>query len=68
MHNAPLRGTNTQAIIRSEAKGACVFVSQRAPASDYSGLLEDDVSTTFGCSKAKTETHSFKPIIRYSLG
>ncbi len=38
-YNAPLRGTNTQAIIRSEAKGACVFVSQRAPASDYSGLL-----------------------------
>ena len=37
-------------------------------AGDYSGLLEDDVFTIFGCSKAKTETHSFKPIIRYSLG
>lgn len=44
---SPLRGTNMLAILQSEAKGACVFVSQRAPASDYMGLLCDDVLFNF---------------------
>ncbi|BBO26596.1 hypothetical protein AltI4_09840 [Alteromonas sp. I4] len=36
--NTLLRGTSTQTIIRSEAKGACVVVAQQAPACDYSGF------------------------------
>ena len=35
----PTWGTNTQAIIRKGAKGACVFLSQRALMSDRSDHL-----------------------------